>query len=109
MPVCIEWPDDFYRDIDKDLYFVVKNKYYDWTIVGLEMNSLTDDALVFKLFVEDEFASQLELTIQDGKARYITKSGPVVMLKQGRIGVTAEMYFIDNPLIVRFADTSFLK
>lgn len=109
VPLCIEWPDEFYRDVANDLWFVVDDKLYDWTIVGLALQAVGNEAILFTLSVEEEFISQLEFTIREGKARYITKTGPVVSVKQGRTILTAETYFSDNPLVVRFADTSFLN
>ncbi|CAN5418734.1 hypothetical protein BH09BAC4_BH09BAC4_21150 [soil metagenome] len=109
IPICIEWPDEFYRDVADDLRFMVDDKLYDWTAVGLNLQAVTDDTILFTLSVEDVFTSQLEFTIQSGKAKYVTKIGPIVEVKQGRTILPAEVYFLDNPLVVRFADTSFLN
>lgn len=114
MPICIEWPEPFFKENENTFEFVLKSGL----ITPLYLAELylrepsTDGDIIFDLCTEDSSTTMQLNFIVDGDTsdyRFVFQGDGIVLIKRGLRLQPLIDFFYEHPPIIWFADGSSLE
>jgi len=116
MPIGIEWPDKFYRQLENKVSFHIGNMrnkeemevsfLYESSI---DLNDPTKTGPLKFSVSSDEFSAEYRLDLKTANYKFVHVSGDKILLTLGNKKDSLEEFFDNNPPSIKFSDGSMLE